>query len=248
MTVFKLTLGVVCLVISLGTSFQAQAQTQEQPQGPENINIQQSIKELLKIAAQLAATMQHSEQLDRSFENSIRQLQALSGSRGMSILANNSAYKDHRRNLSLDRKQVLDRLAHGEMSQNKEQLSDRLLSLIEIYRLQEQSGTQAHSLAALTNRHYQSRAVASAALTVSSADIAIENVAQSINTYESFIDEIDKTQDIKASNDLIARLTAENGLLLNRLLVLQGHSIANQAERQLSKDSQRPLLWDTGFQ
>tara|TARA_B110001452_G_C15121444_1_gene390842 strand:- start:153 stop:893 length:741 start_codon:yes stop_codon:yes gene_type:complete len=246
MKTFKLTVGIAYLAILLITS--VQAQTQEQPPNPDIINLQQSIQEFLKVAEQLAASMRYSEQLDRSLEHSFNQLQALSGSRGMSVLANNSAYKDHRRNIAVDRKQMLDRLAGGERPQDKDQWSDRLLSLMDIYRLQGQSGSDAYSSVGITNRRYQRRAAASAALTVSSADIAIENVAQSISTYESFIDEIDKTQDIKASNDLIARLTAENGLLLNRLLMLQGNSIASQAERQLSQDSQRPQLWDTGFQ
>lgn len=50
-----------------------------------------------------------------------------------------------------------------------------------------------------------------------------------ISTYESLLDELDNTTDLKASIDLQARISAENGLVLNELMRLNAIQIQQRA-------------------
>jgi type IV secretion system protein VirB5 len=57
---------------------------------------------------------------------------------------------------------------------------------------------------------------------------AYNSISNRIEIYESLMEELNNTQDLKASVDLQARIAAENGLILNEIMRLQAMQIQQQ--------------------
>ncbi|MBI1302054.1 MAG: hypothetical protein GC137_10455 [Alphaproteobacteria bacterium] len=64
---------------------------------------------------------------------------------------------------------------------------------------------------------------------MAASEQAYNNIAQRIDIYESLLEELNNTQDLKASTDLQARISVENGLLMNELIRLNAINIQQQA-------------------
>jgi hypothetical protein len=62
---------------------------------------------------------------------------------------------------------------------------------------------------------------------------AFNNIARRIQTYERLLEELNATDDLKASVDLQARIAAENGLLMNDLMRLQTIQMQHEAAKDI---------------
>ena len=225
------------------------------------INLKQNVTDYLVTIKQLKADYTQITQLDKSIELAFRQAQALSGSRGMSSLANNEIYKKHRRSLPFKNRYILDRLARGKLPENKSDLADGLLGLIDIYSLhsnevnaedKDKQVIVANTLGQKSaieqfNLRSTTRKKSASVLTNANAQLALSNSRRNIDNFEGFLTELENTEDIKATNDLLARISTENGLVLNQLLQLQATDISGRSERNVANDSKKRIVDGNGI-
>ena len=209
-------------------------------------NLKQNVTDYLVTIKQLKADYDQITKLEDGIELAFEQVQAMRGSRGMSTLANNKIYKKHRRQLPFRNRWIVDRLAKGKLPKNKDQLEEGLIGLIALYQLHNKEVKQTREKIIATNKENKKRGTAASALSNANAQLALKNSASNIDTFEGLIHKIDKTEDIKATNDLLARISAENGLVLNQLLNLQATDIAADSERELIKDVHKPDIMPLG--
>jgi hypothetical protein len=221
-------------------------------------NLKATITDYLVTVKQLKADYTQITQLSESIEYAFKQAQALSGSRGMSILANNEIYKKHRRSLAFKNRYILDQLALGKLPTNKSDLTDGLLGLIEVYNLHSKDvdgknkvvvaeTPQAATNAIESNEKGKDRSTNASLLTNANSQLALANARRNVETFEILISELESADDIKATNDLLARISAENGLVLNQLLQLQATDISGRSERSIAADSNKRVVHGSGL-
>lgn len=70
---------------------------------------------------------------------------------------------------------------------------------------------------------------------LAASEQAYNTIAQRIEIYERFLDELNNTEDLKASVDLQARISAENGMILTELMRI--NAIAMQQRASLDNES-----------
>lgn len=78
------------------------------------------------------------------------------------------------------------------------------------------------------------RRVSTTFAAMAAGEEAFDSIPQRMGTYESLLAELDNTQDVKASIDLLARISAENGMALNEVMRLN----AIQIQQSAAKDNQ----------
>jgi hypothetical protein len=202
-------------------------------------NLKQNVTDYLVTVKQLKADYEQITKLEDGIGLAFEQVQLMRGSRGMGTLANNEIYKKHRRQLPFENRYIVDRLARGKLPTNKEELSQGLIGLIALYQLHAEEENQTSAQIKAENKEKKGRATAAAALSNANAQLAMRNSQSNVETYEGLIDQIDQAADVKATQDLLARISAENGLVLNQLLNLEASQVSAESERSLVEDTEK---------
>ena len=173
-------------------------------------------------------------QLSDAINLADRQLNAITGTRGVSTLLNNEVFKEARRYLPADTREILTKLATGQVPSTATGIRDGLIALLALYELinDPNSLTYVERHEQLEKAKRESLAVDS--LAVVSADKAIEMGQQNISNIETMINEIDTATDLKHSIDLNSRIQAEAAMITNQLL----HITALQLRRESSQSIQ----------
>ena len=176
-------------------------------------------------------------------------IRAQTGSRGLGDLINSDVYRNYRRQLPWETTVTIEKLSRGEYPSDIDSMSQVLRGLAGLYRLWEDSTTIQDPQ---ERRRLQTQArrtrTASSAVAASAAQIALASTEQNVDDLEQLIAEINQTEDIKASQDLSARIMAQNGFLLNQLLNLEANDLANKTTRELSDQKIEDFeKWDRGF-
>ena len=178
-------------------------------------NTAQNIEQLARATAQLNELLQQGEALVRQVELMESELEALTERSGFGGLANSEAHRQLRRlgdlRSSLESLTVGD--ARGPVARlGRDHLGTYgLVSGEEVYA--SGRGGEANPLGVAHDKSLQ--AVATGAGT---SRAVLAGSERRTDTYEAFLDELDRTPTLKASTDLGTRVAIENGLLLNDLL------------------------------
>lgn len=164
------------------------------------------------------------EQLDQA----IKQTDALTGTRGMGSLANTELESQLRRYLPNTWQETMQMMNAGGLSEGALGTQGLYSSLYSTY--QPVTGANAFTgdptgfLALALDRKTETTYAAMAA-----SEQAYNNAVARMETYETLLGELDKTEDLKASVDLQSRIAAENGIALNELMRLNAIQIQQNA-------------------
>jgi type IV secretion system protein VirB5 len=169
------------------------------------------------------------EQLDQAMQ----QTHALTGKRNMGALANSPLEAELRRympNTWQDTLRMIDAAGLPNGALGTQSLYSQLYSTYQpIMGADSITGDPTGPLAKALDRRTETTYAAMAA-----SEQAYNNAAGRTETYETLLTELDKTEDLKASIDLQARIAAENGMALNDLMRL--HAI--QIQQKASEDNE----------
>ena len=156
------------------------------------------------------------EQLDEA----IKQSNAITGSRNMGDLANSNLEQQLREYLPTTWKETLDMMnatslpsgAYGTQNLYSELYSeyDPLTGAEALP--DNPDGYMAKALDKKTGTTYAA---------MSASEQAYDNIASHMQTYETLLEELNNTQDLKSSIDLQARVSAENGFIMSEIMRLQ---------------------------
>jgi len=156
------------------------------------------------------------EQLDEA----IKQSSAITGSRSMGDLANSDLEKQLRKYLPSTWKETLDIMnatnlptgAYGTQNLYGELYSEYDPLTGEEALPDNPDGYMAKALDKRTGTTYASMAA---------SQQAYDNISSHMHTYETLLEELNNTQDLKSSVDLQARISAENGFIMSEIIRLQ---------------------------
>ena len=178
-------------------------------------NTAQNIEQLARATAQLNELLQQGEALVRQVELMESELEALTAPSSFGGLANSEAHRRLRRlgDLGSTLESLTDGEARGPVTRlGRDHLGTYgLVSGEEVYA--PGRGGEANPLGIAHDKSLQ--AVATGAGTTRAVLAGSE---RRTDTYEAFLEELDRTPTLKASTDLGTRVAIENGLLLNDLL------------------------------
>ncbi|MGH1379150.1 MAG: type IV secretion system protein [Alphaproteobacteria bacterium] len=186
----------------------------------------------------IAQTILQLEQMAEDYQNQIQQLDqalatynSITGGRSLGDLRNSSAEQDLRRALPPHLQDLIGLNNASGLGSAGLQTQGIYNDILTTY----QPATGAtlipsaptSSLAGAHDR-YSNTTYAAMAASESSYNAAVER----LQGYEEMLQELNGTQDLKASVDLLARITAENGILLNELMRMQSLQMQLNSSRQ----------------
>ncbi len=178
------------------------------------------------------------EQMARDYELQLRQIDqalanynAITGGRDIGTLHNSSAEQDLRRALPPDLQELIGLNNATNLGAAGLETQGIYNDILTTY----QPATGADlipsdpngSLAGAYDRHSNTTYAAMAA-----SETAYNNAADRLAGYEEMLQKLNTTTDLKESVDLLARITAENGILLNELMQMQSLQMQLNSTRQ----------------
>ncbi len=187
-----------------------------------------------QLLAQLqAAEREYSKQLEE-LDTALAQTNAMTGTRSMGDLMNGALEKELRRSLPQSWDETLNLLS----SNADPQITALYQSYMDEY--SPINGAALFKSAPDGNlaKSYE-RSLQSNLSSMALSEAAFNNTNNKLETLENLLDELNNTQDLKASVDLQARISAENGFLLSELLRLQAIAIQQDASLQGEQFSKR---------
>ena len=228
---FLITAGVTTVMV-----FAAAENAQAQIPVTDSISIGQDLQQFATVVAQL-------RQLEQQVQNTLSQirvaedqLNSLTGDYGLSDLANSQAFKDLRRTADWDD------IFSGVSSNTNGPIQTKGREVIAEYGLVEganlfESGEDSSVINPLIVVHEKSRDAVAAGAGL--ARVTMEASDSRVDVYEAFIDQIASSPNAKSSTDLLARIMAENGLLMNEVIRLSAANLEMQQTmlaRELASD------------
>lgn len=156
----------------------------------------------------------------RELNEAVRQVQAMTGERGLGGLVNSGIDHELRRYLPdtwLDTLEIMDRADIPASASDVQRIFEELSETYEVATPDEYA-PQRPDLPTAQAHHRTTR---TGYATLATSEAAFDQTTRRVATYETFLDELDRTEDVKASIDLAGRIAAENGIAANELLRLQ---------------------------
>ena len=202
---------------------------------------------LAQNALTAARTLEQYQQMVESYrtqleqlEEAARQVQALTGPRGMSRLRNGTAFRTARRYAPSSWRDTLLILERGGNPGNARDVRRIMEEIYDEYGIggaEDYNPINPNDPAARAFQNRRDTTYAAAAI----SETSYNQTESRVETMESFLDEIERAGDMKAISDLNARIGAENGLLLAELIRLNAIRMqqAAAAETQRMADEER---------
>ena len=188
-------------------------------------------------AAGYAQLLTQLEQMTQDYQKQIEQLSeavkqtnALTGTRDMGTLANGTLEADLRRYLPNTWQETMNMMSASGLNGaglGTQGTYNDLYSLYEPLKgtdaiTTDPSGAAAQALDRRTGTTFAAMAA---------GEQAFNSIPRRMETYETLLTELDTTQDLKGSIDLLARISAENGFILNEMMRLNAIQIQQRAAR-----------------
>ncbi|MCK4946478.1 MAG: type IV secretion system protein [Alphaproteobacteria bacterium] len=170
---------------------------------------------------------EYQKQLDQ-LDQAVQQTNAITGTRNMGSLANSSLEAKFRRYLPNTWQDTMRMIDASSLPNGALGTRSIYSSLHQTYNplsgAQRMTQDPTGPIAKAFDRRTETTYVAMAA-----SEQAYNNAIGRLQTYETLLGEINKTQDLKASIDLQARIAAENGMAINDLMRLHAIEIQQKA-------------------
>ena len=183
---------------------------------------------IAQLVIQLDAMAQdYQSQLDQ-LDEAIRQSNALTGARNAGDLLNGALERELREITPNTWQETLNMINANSLPNGANETQGIFTNLVNTYDpitgadaySSDPNGPLSQSLDRRTNTTYAAMAA---------SEQAFNNIGQRVQIYESLLSELNNTQDLKATADLQARISVENGLLMNELIRLNAISIQQKA-------------------
>lgn len=186
-------------------------------------------------ATSYAQFLSQLEQMSQDYQKQIEQLNeaikqtnALTGSRGMGSLVNDSLESDLRRYLPNTWQETMSMMNATGLSNAGIITQDKFNALLSTYQpvkgseliTSDPSGAAAQALDRRTGTTFAAMAA---------GEEAFNSIPHRMETYETLLSELDDTEDMKASIDLLARISVENGFILNEMVRLNAIQVQQNA-------------------
>jgi type IV secretion system protein VirB5 len=231
----------ICLVLVTPISVPTNAQI-------PTTDIINFIQNLLGYLEQLEGAINQVEQLEnqyRQLENAGEMLESVRGARDLANLLNSEIFKRIRRDLPNNPRDVIRGLQNGDIiDELTEAYRDILGDVIDVYDVLDVNNNDDIRFRDLQERHQQlkARQIAVQTNAISSSYAAVEVSANNLQTAEELIDQIDTTEDLKASLDLNSRILGEVLIQLNQQIKMQGTSEISKQEGTASQLQKQKLM------
>jgi type IV secretion system protein VirB5 len=188
-------------------------------------------------AAGYAQMLSELEQMTQDYQKQIEQLSeaikqtnALTGSRGMGALANGNLESDLRRYLPNTWQETMNMMSVSGLNGAGLGTQGTYNDLYALYEplkgadaiTTDPSGATAQALDRRTGTTFAA---------IAAGEQAFNSIPRRMETYETLLTELDNTEDLKGSVDLLARISAENGFILNEMMRLNVIQIQQRAAR-----------------
>jgi type IV secretion system protein VirB5 len=177
-------------------------------------------------------TKDYQKQLEQLNE-AIKQTGAITGTRDMGSIANSAYEAELRRYLPSSWQQTMNMINASDLSSGalgtQNIYSDLYTTYNPISGAQSMPSDPNGAISKALDRRAGTTYAAMAA-----SEQAYNNISNRISTYETLLDQLNNTTDLKASVDLQARISAENGMILNELMRLN----AIQMQQKSSEDNE----------
>lgn len=179
-------------------------------------------KQILQYKTQLEQYARQYEQLQQA----INQAKAMTGTRLMGNMLNTVLDQDLRRALPADLGSLLDP-SSGSFSMSAEEV----VSILEVMQERydpvkiEDFGENAD----LPWHKAYSQHSKTTHSTLAASETAYNNTAKRVESYETFLSELNNSEDVKTTADLQARISVENGILTNEMLRMMSLQMQQQA-------------------
>ncbi|MFH1159242.1 MAG: type IV secretion system protein [Pseudomonadota bacterium] len=181
-----------------------------------------------KLVAQLNQMAQEYQKQLQQLDQAIKQTGALTGTRSMGTLANGTLEQELRRYLPETWQDTMTMMNAAGLSGSATETQSLYNSLTTTYNpikgsaalTRDPTGPIAQALDRRTGTTYAAMAASEQAYNSASSRIA---------TYETLLNKLNTTTDLKASIDLQSRISAENGMILNELMRLNAIGIQQKA-------------------
>lgn len=191
----------------------------------DNSQFLQSVQQTANMLKQIEQMAKDYQKQVEQLEESVRQTTALTGGRGMGSFMNGEQEAQLRRYLPQDWQDALN--GAGNIAGIVQQLESEL----DVMPGAEFVSTDPNGVIAQNyDRRNQTAITAMAA-----SQQAYNTMQQRIGGYEAMLSELDNTQDLKASVDLLARISIENGLILSELMRMNAIQMQVQASRDVQE-------------
>lgn len=169
-----------------------------------------------QMASQLRQAAEAYQRQLEELQESIKQTQALTGTRDVGDLLNSPLEAELRRYLPEELKDLTETLEYQDLYALYEPLSKEAYTPL-----------NPNSPIALAREHNTKSTLS----TMSTVETTYSSLSKRIETYEALLEELNQTEDLKKSVDLQARISVENGLVLNELMRINTLLIGQQAAR-----------------
>ena len=182
------------------------------------------VANLAKMAKEMAVMQKQLDQMTESYtkqleqlEQAVQQTQSITGPRNMGNLLNGAEETQMRHYVPDD---MDDLIGGGQNIPGASAIPQEFTTLKKEYHplSPEDFGDDDATLPA--NAAYMERSDTDYAA-IATSEAAYRNAANRMKGYEAMLKELNETQDVKASVDLLARISAENGIIMNEVMRLQ---------------------------
>jgi type IV secretion system protein VirB5 len=217
-------------------------------QGVPVIDAQSVIQQTLSAARALEQINQLAQQYEKQIEQlsvAVQQRDALLGARGLGELLNGPQEQAARRATPATLDELLRIAQTGQVPRTYDEIRrvlDRLQRDLELAKPQDIHANDPRSSTARVYQRTQDTTLGDLAV----AEKAYDDVTHRVQDYERLIQEIDRTKDLKASSDLLARILAENGMATAELIRLQALLLSSISTRNASELANRGNLAEFG--
>lgn len=177
-------------------------------------------------------TQDYQKQIEQLSE-AVKQTNALTGTRGMGTLANGSLEADLRRYLPNTWQETMNMMGASNLSGSGLGTQGTFSDLYSAYEPLKGSDAIATDPSGATAKALDRRTGTTFAA-MAAGEQAFNSIPRRMETYETLLTELDNSQDLKGSIDLLARISAENGFILNEMMRLN----AIQIQQRAAKDNQ----------
>ncbi len=186
-----------------------------------------------QLLTQMNQMVQDYQKQIEQLSEAIKQTNALTGTRGMGALANGGLESDLRRYLPNTWQETMNLMNVSGLGSAGLGTQSTYNDLYSVYApvkgadaiTSDPSGATAQALDRRTGTTYAAMAA---------GEQAFNSIPRRMDTYETLLSELDSTQDLKGSIDLLARISAENGFILNEMMRLN----AIQIQQKAAQDNQ----------
>lgn len=181
-----------------------------------------------QILTQLEQMTQDYQKQIEQLSEAVKQTNALTGTRAMGTLANGNLEADLRRYLPNTWQETMNMMSVSGLNGAGLGTQGTYNDLYALYEplkgadaiTTDPSGATAQALDRRTGTTYAAMAA---------GEQAFNSIPRRMETYETLLTELDNTEDLKGSIDLLARISAENGFILNEMMRLNAIQIQQRA-------------------